>query len=188
MATRHHWLAWLGLLAGACGAGEEPETLGQYTAEMQVAIDAMQAQLSAHHDTMHASWDADAVASREWQHRLALSEHADRLQRAHEGVTMCGQHVMRAHHHSGMGALMAQNEAVYGLVGEAFREFGRHSHAIDMAGSQALAMAEESEHARIMDELLGRFSAHCEGMLVALDEMSENASRACPAYTRVPAR
>ena len=188
MARNLWWLAGLMAYAGACAGDADRETLGGYAVEMQVAIDAMHAELAAHQDGVGQSFDPDEVETLEWMHMQDLAERMDRLQRAHEGVTMCGQHMTRMQAHAGMPALMAQNGAMRELLDEAYREIGRHMHGMDIAADRHLALAEEAEHARIMDELIGRMSAHCEGMLVALDDMGESAAIACPEYTRVPER
>jgi hypothetical protein len=187
--THRLWFACLGVLAGACTGGhDDPETLGGYAVEMQVAIDAIQAELAAHHDGMHEAATEDALEQFEWQHMEGVAAGMDRLERAHQGVTMCGQHMERVHEHTGLPPLMAQNEAIASLAGEAYREIGRHSYAVDTAQTIEAAIAEEGEHARIMDELLDRMGAHCEGMMIALDDMGDGATMRCPEYARVPAR
>jgi hypothetical protein len=181
-------MAAIVMWAGGCASGDGPQTLEQYAIDMQVAIDGMQAELAAHHDGMHQLGDLDAVDGLEWRHMDGLADSMAQLERAHDGVTMCGQHMARMHRHPGMTPLMAQNGAIDELLDGAYREIGRHAYAMDMADGMPSSLAEESEHARVMDELIARITAHCEGMMVALDDMAEGASMGCPAYTRPPAR
>ena len=62
MATQHrHRLVWLGVFACACAADEDPQSLERYAVEMQLTIDAMHTALAAHHESMHALSDLDAV-------------------------------------------------------------------------------------------------------------------------------
>lgn len=185
MRTRGHWVGVLIVVAAACGS-EEESNLAHYADEVRTSVDAVQSELTQHHEEVVAQTDLRSIADIEERHMQAMMADMGRMDGAWRSLALCNDRLdvtMRGY--DAEQDLADAMDDMHDAVDASGDEVARHWRAMHGMNDLDEAFAEEGRHETSMGDLLDRMGNHEGHMMRALSGMDGGHMMMCPMYSHM---
>ena len=163
----------LALFAAACAAGDDEPTLNHYADEMAESLEAVQAEVSAHHQQILVQTDVRRVHAMEQQYMDDIAMHVGRMDDAQASMRLCGEHMDMSGETDSLQVLHRARTAVADAIELASNETDHHLQAMQGAPDVRSALNEEHRHQAEMEPLLDRMRMHDEEITWAMQAMED---------------
>ncbi len=165
MNTERWFIVVAGLSIVSCG--ESGPTMQHYVAEVGESVDAVQADLSSHHQSALGAQNMTALRSLERDHTLRVQQIMARMHDAQGSIGACA--AMGMHSRVEQSTWAQDSSAFSDMMQSAEDEMSRHHDAMQAATSLDTARAEERAHRDTMRERMMQLSARRDTMMNEID-------------------